>query len=423
MTLFFITAALLVVIVLLWLLLGLFRANTSDTDQEAVNITLARERRTTLDEALANNAIDQTTYDYEREQLALDLASDLHLENERAKKRSGGQIGAAILVAVFVPVAAGALYLQLGNPGAITQNRAMTQADTSTTTDAQNPNQLPALTDLLPRLEERLAASPDDVKGWRLLGRTYSSVSDFPNAQKAFEKALALDENDVPTLALLAESIAMVQNGDLAGEPMAYLERANTLEPQHEHSLWLLSIAHQQANNHEAALVGFDQLVSMAGNNAEAQATIEQMRSQSVQALAGGVAGAAPQTSAPVSKPSQPSNTNSVSIDVTVTLGEPATGDPDDTVYIYAKASQGPPMPLAVSRLSVKDLPATITLDDSMAMIPSMTLSAFPDVTIGARISPSGKPVAQPGDWFTEQTDIIVNDTDAISLTIDTQTP
>ena len=100
-----------------------------------------------------------------------------------------------------------------------------------------------------------------------------------------------------------------------------------------------------------------------------------------------------------------------------------AAASGDNTVFIYARASQGPPMPLAVSRVSVSDLPTTVTLDDSMAMIPDMRLSAFPSVTIGARISPSGNPLAQSGDWFAEQNDIPVEETGSISLTIDTQTP
>ncbi len=88
MTLFFIFAALLVALCLLWLLFGLFRPGHSSIDQEAVNITLARERRTTLEEALANGSIDQATHDYEREQLEYDLAADLKMESERTPPKS-----------------------------------------------------------------------------------------------------------------------------------------------------------------------------------------------------------------------------------------------------------------------------------------------------------------------------------------------
>jgi cytochrome c-type biogenesis protein CcmH len=74
----------------------------------------------------------------------------------------------------------------------------------------------------------------------------------------------------------------------------------------------------------------------------------------------------------------------------------------DNLVFIYAKAASGPPMPLAVKRLTVGDLPVTIELSDADAMIPSMTLSSFDDLIIGARVSMSGNPVAQAGDLYIE---------------------
>lgn len=430
MIMFFISAALLVALCLSWLLYGLFRSGHSNTDQEAVNITLARERRQVLDDALADGSIDQTSYDYEREQLEYDLAADLKLESERKATRKTGNVAAAVVVAIFVPVAAGALYLQLGNPGAINAVDAPAPADGA---------QAPSLVDLLPQLEQRLATAPDDVDGWRLLGRSYLSVNEFAKASSAFEKALALDENDVPTLAQLSESIAMEREGELAGEPLAYLERANALNPDHEHTLWLLSIARQQAGDHEAALAGFDRLSAMSQENPEALATIEQMRSRSLEAMSvaagnGNTPAAATdkeeQAAADSSRNDAGTSDNgnataSAAVQVSVTLSEAAREAvaADSAVFIFARASEGPPMPLAASRVTVGDLPVTVTLDDSMAMIPGMSLSAFPSVTIGARVSASGDPLPQPGDWFSEVSDVVVADTDALSLTIDSQTP
>ncbi|MGQ7845060.1 c-type cytochrome biogenesis protein CcmI [Granulosicoccus sp. 3-233] len=448
MIMFFISAALLVALCLAWLLYGLFRSGHSSTDQEAVNITLARERRQVLDDALADGSIDQASHDYEREQLEYDLASDLKLESERKATRKTGNIAAAVVVAIFVPVAAGALYLQLGNPTAITQ------------VDAPQPAanaQAPALADLLPQLEQRLATSPDDIEGWRLLGRSYLSVNEFARARSAFERALALDEDDVATLAQLSESIAMQQDGDLAGEPLSYLERANALDPDHEHTLWLLAIARQQAGDHEAALQGFDRLTAMSRDNPDALATIDQMRSRSLAALSAntdtqspavgadapsetgtsgtsGTAGIA-DTAGTIDAPSTASTddstngttatNNEASIRVSVSLSEAALNavSADSAVFIYARASEGPPMPLAARRVAVSDLPITITLDDSMAMIPGMTLSSYPSVTVGARVSASGNALAQSGDWFGEVSEILVADTDELTLTIEQQTP
>jgi cytochrome c-type biogenesis protein CcmH len=71
---------------------------------------------------------------------------------------------------------------------------------------------------------------------------------------------------------------------------------------------------------------------------------------------------------------------------------------PGDTVFIFARASQGPRMPLAIQRHQAKELPLQFTLDDSMAMSPQAKLSGASRVDIGARISKSGSAMPQPGD-------------------------
>jgi cytochrome c-type biogenesis protein CcmH len=85
-------------------------------------------------------------------------------------------------------------------------------------------------------------------------------------------------------------------------------------------------------------------------------------------------------------------------------------------VFIYAKAQTGPPMPLAAKRLQVKDLPATVILDDSMAMMPQFTLSAFDTLIVGARVSKSGNAVGQDGDLYTEQEQVAHGDTVTLSI-------
>jgi hypothetical protein len=93
-------------------------------------------------------------------------------------------------------------------------------------------------------------------------------------------------------------------------------------------------------------------------------------------------------------------NTTARSIKVTVKLSSALVGKaaPGDTVFIFARAAQGPKMPLAIVRKQVKDLPVTVTLDDSLAMVPNMNISSFPQLVIGARVSKSGNAVSQSGD-------------------------
>jgi cytochrome c-type biogenesis protein CcmH len=83
-----------------------------------------------------------------------------------------------------------------------------------------------------------------------------------------------------------------------------------------------------------------------------------------------------------------------------VSLAESLKGqaNPSDSLFVYAKAVSGPPMPLAAQRARVQDLPLTLTLDDSMAVIPALKLSGFTEVTVGARISKSRQATPQSGD-------------------------
>jgi cytochrome c-type biogenesis protein CcmH len=83
---------------------------------------------------------------------------------------------------------------------------------------------------------------------------------------------------------------------------------------------------------------------------------------------------------------------------VTITAAMLGKASPEDSVFIFARAAEGPRMPLAALRKQVKDLPVTFKLDDSMGMTPQMKLSSFDKVVVGARISKSGNPIAQPGD-------------------------
>jgi cytochrome c-type biogenesis protein CcmH len=89
-------------------------------------------------------------------------------------------------------------------------------------------------------------------------------------------------------------------------------------------------------------------------------------------------------------------------------------------VFIFARAAEGPPMPLAVVRARVRDLPYRFRLDDSMAMTPAMKLSTFPRVVVGARVSSSGTAAPQPGD-LQGTSAAVANNAAGVSVVIDSQ--
>ncbi|WP_295886841.1 c-type cytochrome biogenesis protein CcmI [uncultured Thiohalocapsa sp.] len=151
---------------------------------------------------------------------------------------------------------------------------------------------------------------------------------------------------------------------------------------------------------------------------------------QVAQADAGAADAPAPATTtspaaAPTTDAEAPDAAAVPGMDVSVSLAPALAGrmPPGTTVFVFARAAAGPPMPLAVQRLTLADLPARVRLDDSMAMMPQMRLSAFPQVVVGARVSPSGQAMPQPGDLEGETGPVAPADAGAVSVTIDRVRP
>jgi cytochrome c-type biogenesis protein CcmH len=88
----------------------------------------------------------------------------------------------------------------------------------------------------------------------------------------------------------------------------------------------------------------------------------------------------------------------SVSGTVTLSAALAKQAQPEDTVFVFARASEGSRMPLAILRKQVKDLPLTFKLDDTMAMSPANALSTAGKIIVSARVSKSGNAMPQPGD-------------------------
>ncbi|MDF1763377.1 MAG: c-type cytochrome biogenesis protein CcmI [Oleibacter sp.] len=108
-----------------------------------------------------------------------------------------------------------------------------------------------------------------------------------------------------------------------------------------------------------------------------------------------------------------------VAVDVTSEVRQQAS--PSTIVFVLARAEQGPPMPLAVKRMTLSELPTTVILDDSMAMAAGVNLSSVKQVTVTARVSNSGQPMAQSGDWQAQLQGIPTEGSAPLSLMIDQQ--
>jgi len=418
MTSFWIVAAVMVAVALTFLaptLLG--RKRLSSQDRSDQNVQIARERLNELESEFGRGALSEADYERARQELELALLNDVEdeLPSNEKDPLTASPITLALLI-VLVPLFTILLYVELGKPE-VMQTAAKSEATAPSPHASTGDQAAPNIDELLGRLEEKLKANPDDAQGWYMLGRSYMSLGRYAEATTALGRAYEL-VGDQPTVMLsYADALAMSQGGKISGKAFELIKKALVLSPNDPTALWLAGLGYQEQGDYERAVGYWRQLEPMIADNPESLSEVRRLIANAEQQLGYSVkAEPAEITPAPASSVSI-----SVQVDISPTLRNQA--NPSDTVFIFARAASGPPMPLAVVRKLVSDLPVTVTLDDSMAMMPQMKLSSFTDVNIGARISKSGNAMPQSGDLKSADTPINTAKDKTVALSIDSIVP
>jgi len=272
-----------------------------------------------------------------------------------------------------------------------------------------------AIEEMLARLIQRLEANPNDGQGWVMLARSYLALQRYDLANAAYAKATTLVQDNPDVWADYGDALATSSGGRLVGRPAELVQRALALNPRHPKALWLAGTASFQEGDFANAIAYWERLRVLLPENSEDARII---RNNIVQARERAGEGAPPaaQTQAPAS---------GVVIKGVVSLDDKLAEKvaPTDTVFIYARASEGPTIPLAVVRKQVKDLPVAFTLDDSLAMMPTLKLSNYKEVVVGARISKSGNAGRSSGDLEAVLPPIRVTSGKSLTLSINQIVP
>ncbi|QNK00801.1 tetratricopeptide repeat protein [Dyella telluris] len=320
------------------------------------------------------------------------------LRHGRQQGRPRNVFALAMVMAFCLPVAAIGLYLAVGTPVAL---NGVPKASAGMNIDQA-----------VDELKAHLVQQPDDLQGWMLLGQTYSVMHRAAEARDAYDHALKLDADNAVAMVGWAEADSLLRDDHrIEGRAQELLERAVKIDPQSQRGLWLLGISQFQHDQFAQAATTWRQLQPQLDPNSNvAKAVQEQIAVADARANGGK---AAPET--PAAEATQPS------LQVQVALS-PALKDKlaqGDTLFVYARAEQGPPMPLAVAKMDATALPATVTLNDGMGMTPQLKLSSASRVFVGARISKSGQAIAQPGDLEGDAGVVDVNTHVPIKISID----
>ncbi|MBI1196027.1 MAG: c-type cytochrome biogenesis protein CcmI [Gammaproteobacteria bacterium] len=383
-------------------LIGRGRHGHARVVHREVNLAVFRQALAELERDLEAGTIEKDQYEVSRKELESRLLEEVELvaPTESAPAVSGSSRAVAVIVALVVPAFAIGMYFYQGTPQAINPERAGASSAAATMQDSGDMSA--KIQAMVASLADKLKKNPDDAAGWAMLGRSYIVLERFDDARTALEKAASLNQGDPQLLADLADSLAMTSGESLQGRPTELILQALAIDPNNQKALWLAGTAAYEASDYAQALKywrklyqmlpqGSETAKTMEGNIAEAQALLEGVDPSqfSNQGAAGGEDLAAASSGA---------STARVTGRVSLAPELRAKVKGDDTVFIFAKAVQGPPMPLAVQRAKVSDLPMNFELDDSMAMSPQMTLSRFPQVVIMARVSHTGNAMPQSGD-------------------------
>jgi cytochrome c-type biogenesis protein CcmH len=401
MLIFWSIAALLVAVtlaLLLWpLLRGRHAAVAPDADSAA--IAVYRDQKQVLDAECADGVITPDERDAAVAELARRLGAEVAAPQPATTNRArrSGAWFAALALLVLIPSAAVILYARLGNPGAA----AIVAGEDASNAHEISDSQIAAMVD---NLAQRLQSRPDDAEGWVLLARSYAALGRFADAANAYARADALIPDNAALLADYADALAMAQDKRLAGKPAELIRRALAIDPQHRKALALAATAALEARDLDGALAYWRRLLAQFPEGSDDARQINTIVAQIESAKRDGRTVSGPADKAPlrtdqpaIAKQAPAGATIAGRVEIAPALA--AKVALTDTVFIFARAVDGPRMPLAVLRVPARELPRQFTLDDSMGMAPGVKLSAAAAVIVEARISKSGNALPQPGDF------------------------
>ena len=382
---FWFIATLLIIFALAFILLPLlstFRSGTTDS-RTSLNRSIYQAKVSELKVDLESGLLDENEYEHALQDLQRTLLEDAETEDAKpvVSKKS---ISTVIAVSVILPLSAVLMYLQIStNPSP--EELAQQQSTLS---------QVQSIQASITGLEEKLKQNPNDFDGWVMLGQSYFVMRNFDEAKQAYMRASALVSNADPNVLVQIAEASAYSNGEQFG---AYekdlLDKALQIDPDNERALWYAGYADYTNLDYKEAVAHWEELVrQVPTDRPDVKASLTQFLNDARQK-----AGLPEESEATVSGESVVTDRLiQVSVDINPKVSE--NTHPGDTLFVYARAVNGPKMPLSLAKITVAELPTKVTLSNDTVMIANMNLDTFEQVEVLARISKTGQATTQQGD-------------------------
>lgn len=372
---FWMATGLLLVVALSFLLIPLLRGHRAqrEEDRTALNVALYQERLSELQVQHEQGVLSVAQLQAARAEAARELLAD----TEGAEPARTSRLGKPLLVlaALLVPVLGLVGYLQLGASDRVELSREFARPPTS-------------LADMTQRLERSVQAQPDSAENLYFLARSYMAQNRPGDAAQMFERSVALAGRQPELLGQWAQALYFASDKHFTPQVQALTDEALQADPKEVTSLGLLGIAAFETQRYQAAVDYWTRLLAALPADDASRSALEGGIARARENFAKRVANAAP---APAVK------AKSIKIHVELAAALQGKVSPNDSVFVFARATNGPAAPLAVKRITVADLPAEVELSDADAMMPQLNLSNFAQVQLVARVSRAGQPTT--GEW------------------------
>ncbi|MBX3305923.1 MAG: c-type cytochrome biogenesis protein CcmI [Nitrospira sp.] len=381
----------------------LMRQSTVTNEQEK-KLPVYRQQFSELEQDLAGGLLTDEQYQAARSELERRVLEETG-STDTSTTTTGGLVNlrfVALSLAMIIPASSGVLYWTLGNPAAMTHPAVSAASQGGPGGDTQMAE---GLNQLIEQLRKKLEQNPNDAIGWGLLARSYMAMERYADAVPIFERATKLDPDNASLLADYADALAVHQGRKLEGRPETLIQKALKLDPHNVKALMLSgTIAYNRKDFARAVKEWEDAHAYLPADEQESSDQLKASIAEAKRRMGGGpsmnmLVANPPMEQAKPAKAAAPSG-QSRAITGKVVLGPNLAnkGSLPDTLFVFAKDVAGPPMPVSIVRASRKDLPFTFRLDDSTSPMPSRKLSDIDTVVIVARLSKSGRAMAESGD-------------------------
>jgi len=402
--------------------------------RSAENVTAYRAGVAELETARAGGSLGEAEFAAAR----LELDRRVLAETEaRSAPGAADRRGTGVLLgcAVALPLLAVLLYGQLGAGNELALRELIARLDQDMSDEERD-----ALTGRMVPLLEAQARRRDPHGDYRyLLARLYTAEERYPQAAAMYSELVELYPQDAALIAQSAQALYLAGGRKLTPAVQSLIDRAFAIDPSQVTLLGLVGMDRFQAGDYRGAVDVWQKLLDNLPSDAPdasiirdgiamARARLGETPAESASrpALAahtqepGGAAAERADPAGDTSTSRDATSTAGPSLQVSVSVAPGLELRPGDTVFVFARAVNGPPMPLAVARFPAAELPRKVELNDAMAMAPGMKLSSFPKVTVVARVSRQGGVAAQPGDLEGGgETVTLSSGSQSLSITID----